>query len=1711
MKKRLLVFSTAILFLATVSVHATYSYFYTENLASPTWSNWVVTGTNGDTLKSQYYSAGGYGGLTGYGWMLYPSTHWGGGEVSMTYRKSGPGSDFFTAYLGSHDNALARGYYDYVQVDSGGLFVDQVVNGNDQTLGYVFVSIPDNSVIRAVAVSNSQGGDTIGVYVNNVLAITVNGPSPNIGYGTYWGVGAYASDPTDGNVMSSVSLGYQDSTAPNPVALSSITSSAYYNTVDLQWAATTDDTNGTGIYDYSIYRNGQFLASTQSLSYSDTAGIVPSTHYTYTIVASDYHFNTASTNYSVTTPAILTNPPYPSTTPEGRQVGVRPTGAYWGASGENIDVRSGNLSFSQPLLSAQGRNGWSVGFNLIYDSQNWRKDSGGVWEFGADVGYGFGWRLMAGSITPVWNPGGLSASQYIYTDSTGAEYHLNQNNSNIWSSQESIYVWFDANANILHFRDGSFWNFGCISAGAEPDSGVMYPTLIEDTNGNRVLIRYQTSPGANWTNSSSPITQIEDVRATDPQGVYYTYAFTYNNDSPVRHLTSIANSIGTGEHYSFTYNTGQTLYDPFLNNTHGTTAFLSRATISNIGTYYQFTTDSSGELTQIQLPYKGYLAYAYTTTTYGNGRSFRELNNRYLSKDGSTQTTYAISHESSPGYDVHQLTAIEDPGGVGEKYWAFNGSGTYEGLASTYQGRDRSAGGPSNCLSGNTNGLGTCKTEIDYTWMQDTTGNSYLSLWYSTLDPGQSYAIQTSATQSMDIHGNVTGVTSNNYSSTGGGWHYSGYSYLSSSNYTSRYIFNRLSSTLIQDPSNVLTMATITYDCGYGCIGSGSSPTPREWDTAYTSIGYRGNATTVAALSGTSTAVYDLYGNTASGTGASGVSSSITTTSATNYAAPVQVTVGGSLTTNLSYSNSFLGLTNETGPNGTSVSLGYDASARPNSSTSPFGASTYTIYNDTASPPNTCTIIDGRWTQTNLDGLGRPILSLTGYGSSCGSGTTLTQAETTYDSCGCSPLGKLKTQAVPHAYGTSTSTTAITTYTYDGIGRTLSKAVVGAGSTPDTQGTTTYSYQGNTVTVTDPAGKWKTFTTDGYGNLVQVTEPNPAGGSNFTTSYTYDLLKRLIGVSMPRFTGTQTRSWTYSGAFLTSATNPENGTVSYTYGSNNHVATRTDAKGQVVTYTYDSLARLSKVQRYPTGLGNSPDACQEEDYYYNGSNPLGSSYPLYAQGRLSAVQYWGGHNASASPTCDTTFTELYTYGVPGAPTGKQLTVTRTLAPYSNSNQTQPMSLTWNATYTYDTEGRTTAETYPTDNNGATASLSYTFDQMGRLNAMTDNIAMQTIIASTTYGPANEITSITGASGGWSGETLGYNSLKQLTSLSSGGGLNLSYSYPTTGNNGKIQSQTDAISGETVTYTYDSLNRLATAENQTGFSPSWGQSFTYDGFGNLTGTSVIKGSAPTMAATYDVNNHAGGEDANGNPGYVPAPAQVTGASAVYDVENRLGTVSEGYTLLMNYSYAPGNKRVWRGNGGATDEVTFYSVSGRKLGCYQITFTQGTTGYYYVAPQFYYTQTGGVNLYFGGKLIKNKNGWVYPDRLGSIGKYYPYGIERPSATTNDTEKFTGYFRDAETGNDYADQRYESPGTGRFLTVDRMLATSRPGEPNSWNKYAYTGGDPINRVDQNGTDYEVAGDVFGSSAYGSNVAADEVFEYATELNDAIADPTSPCYGEE
>ena len=428
-------------------------------------------------------------------------------------------------------------------------------------------------------------------------------------------------------------------------------------------------------------------------------------------------------------------------------MGVRSTGAYWGASPEQIDVLSGNLNYTIPLLKAMGRTGWGAQFSLTYNSQNWRQDSGGIWNMGEDVGYGYGRKLIAGSLTPIWADQ-YTLYYYSFVDATGAKYRLSQNNGGIWTSAESIYVTFNANTNTLYFRDGSFWVMGCTSAISEPDSGTLYPTTMEDTNGNQIIVTYQPGaglggngclPGYNCpTNSSARISKIQDVR-----GYYY---FAYNSDTP-NHLTSINNSIGTAEAYTFQYGTIslQAPFSPYTS--HGTVAALSVVQLtSNSQTYsFTYTSDNSGALQSSTLPNGGALTWSYQNVTYGNGGTYREISERQLSKDGVNYTNYAFTYPA-PGYSTNQSTVIDDPGGVGEKYWAFSQSGVNAGLATQYQGRQLP--GP------------LTQTQNDFTWNQDNVGNLYIGSTLTTLDPGKSYQAQKRTDQNIDVNGKRMPVNS---------------------------------------------------------------------------------------------------------------------------------------------------------------------------------------------------------------------------------------------------------------------------------------------------------------------------------------------------------------------------------------------------------------------------------------------------------------------------------------------------------------------------------------------------------------------------------------------------------------------------------------------------------------------------------------------------------------------------------------------------------------------------------------------------------------------------------------------------------------------------------------------------------------------------------------------------------------------------------------
>src|SRR6266700_3117662 len=91
-------------------------------------------------------------------------------------------------------------------------------------------------------------------------------------------------------------------------------------------------------------------------------------------------------------------------------------------------------------------------------------------------------------------------------------------------------------------------------------------------------------------------------------------------------------------------------------------------------------------------------------------------------------------------------------------------------------------------------------------------------------------------------------------------------------------------------------------------------------------------------------------------------------------------------------------------------------------------------------------------------------------------------------------------------------------------------------------------------------------------------------------------------------TYTQTRTFSYDlpTGHLTSATNPENGTVTYAYYPSGRLMSKTDAKAQKVVYSYDGYGRVAFIDRYPAGAG-SPDLCQSVVLTYDSttSNGLG--------------------------------------------------------------------------------------------------------------------------------------------------------------------------------------------------------------------------------------------------------------------------------------------------------------------------------------------------------------------------------------------------------------------------------------------------------------------------------------------------------------------------
>lgn len=123
-------------------------------------------------------------------------------------------------------------------------------------------------------------------------------------------------------------------------------------------------------------------------------------------------------------------------------------------------------------------------------------------------------------------------------------------------------------------------------------------------------------------------------------------------------------------------------------------------------------------------------------------------------------------------------------------------------------------------------------------------------------------------------------------------------------------------------------------------------------------------------------------------------------------------------------------------------------------------------------------------------------------------------------------------------------------------------------------------------------------TFDAFGNLVRFEENSNDGITfQYTTTYTYDILGRLLTIIDPRNHVTTNIYNTLSQ--LEEATEPDRGTTRFEYDNNGNLIKRTDEKGTIVTYEYDGLNRLTKVD-YPSTI----DTIRTYDNCQNGKGRL---------------------------------------------------------------------------------------------------------------------------------------------------------------------------------------------------------------------------------------------------------------------------------------------------------------------------------------------------------------------------------------------------------------------------------------------------------------------------------------------------------------------------
>jgi YD repeat-containing protein len=152
----------------------------------------------------------------------------------------------------------------------------------------------------------------------------------------------------------------------------------------------------------------------------------------------------------------------------------------------------------------------------------------------------------------------------------------------------------------------------------------------------------------------------------------------------------------------------------------------------------------------------------------------------------------------------------------------------------------------------------------------------------------------------------------------------------------------------------------------------------------------------------------------------------------------------------------------------------------------------------------------------------------------------------------------------------------VTSYSYDGAGRMLSRTVDHGGLNLVT--TWTYDGRGNKLTETNPAGQQIVYTYNRAGDLKSITRVR-SEGDDLVTQYTYDTLGKRLTVTEGSGAEARVSAYLYDklGRLTSESIDPLglNIQTQYDYDANDNLTRRTDALGYTTHYVYDAQNQLT--------------------------------------------------------------------------------------------------------------------------------------------------------------------------------------------------------------------------------------------------------------------------------------------------------------------------------------------------------------------------------------------------------------------------------------------------------------------------------------------------------------------------------------------------------